>query len=180
MDFSNKKYIKYKTKYIELKGGMSEEDRKKRLDVVQNSYYRLREFEKKKAKEERLDELEKERAEEERVQKYRLEKEIENENERKRNRVIINSSKEREKERAIVDFIYILDKIDINKNQLLDKIENVVKKDDIESKNQLLTILQEYKKEINNKKLAINKIKEVYNYIPSDIKLEMVFNTILR
>jgi len=216
MDFSNKKYIKYKTKYVELKGGMSklnyndydyEPDDKEieRLEKVRLERLvekeRLDKLERDRLERDRLDKLDKlerdklenDRSEQNRLERDRLERdrlEIErSERERldEKKRVDTNmeylkkiGNEARNKENAMKEFITILDRIDINKNQLLEEIENVLIKDNVESKKELLTVLKKYKQEINNKKLAINKIKEVYDYIPSDIREKMVFETILR
>ena len=232
MDFSNKKYIKYKTKYVELKGGMwrGEYNRLENIDFEpdEKQIQRLEQLEKERlAEKERLDKLEIDRLETERLEtervkrdglkkfrlyKERLEREKKETVERlererverervaekekverlerervERERVAENfnywqkrGDEARDKENAMKEFITVLDRIDINKNQLLEEIENVLIKDNVESKNKLLTVLKKYKQEINNKKLAINKIKEVYDYIPSDIREKMVFETILR
>jgi hypothetical protein len=221
MDFSNKKYIKYKTKYVELKGGMFSRNRFEDIDYEpdEKQIQKLEQLEKdrlekdrlervaekerleKVAEKERLEKVaekerlervaEKERVDRERLaekerlervaEKDRLEREAEKEKVDKNMEYLKKIGNEaRDKENAMKEFITVLDRIDINKNELLEEIENVLKKDNIENKNKLLTVLQKYKEEINNKKKAIKKIKEVYDYIPSDIKQKMVFETILR
>jgi uncharacterized membrane protein YqiK len=212
MDFSNKKYIKYKTKYVELKGGMYNRLEDFDYEPDEKQIQKLEQLEKDRLEKDRLERVaEKERLEREKVaEKERLEREKVAEKERverlaekerlervaekerlekvaEKERVDKNmeylkkiGNEARDKENAMKEFITVLDRIDINKIQLLEEIENVLKKDNVENKNKLLTVLQKYKEEINNKKLAINKIKEVYDYIPSDIKQKIVFETILR